>query len=89
MFTNFKKAIMPLVVMVLGVVGALTTMSMGAKPTMTQQGYYFVSNLDRCHQGIECSTEVGDICKWGLKTQVGKLNPRDADCPVTLYKTAN
>lgn len=90
MYKNLKKAIMPFVVMVLGVAGAFTTMSMGkAKPTMSQQGYYFVSNLERCRQGIECSTVEGDICKWGLITQVGKLNETDTNCPVTLYKPVN
>lgn len=81
---------MPFVVMVLGVAGAFTTMSMGkAKPSMTQQGYYFVSNLDRCHEGIECSTDLGEICTWESNIQVGKVNETDANCPVKLYKPAN
>lgn len=81
---------MPFVVMVLGVAGAFTTMSMGkAKPSMTQQGYYFVSNLDRCHQGIECSTIEDEICTWESNIQTGKASANDVDCPVVLYKPAN
>lgn len=87
MKTNFKAIMMPFVVMVLGVVGAFTTMSMGkAEVLAPSQGYYFVSLADRCHMGIECDLEEGDICKWGDIVQVGKTNPSDVNCPVTLYK---
>lgn len=76
--------------MVLGVAGAFTTMSMGkAQPSATQQGYYFVSTLDRCHLGIECSTIEDEICTWGTDTQRGKVNEGDMECPVVLYKPAN
>lgn len=88
MKTNFKKLMMPLGVMVLAIAGAFTTMSMGKSETlMPQQGYYFVSALDRCHEGISCETDESDeICKWGTITQVGKVNLNDANCPVKLYK---
>lgn len=90
MNTNFKKSLMPFVVMVLGIAGAFTTMSMGkAKPSMVQQGYYFVSELDRCHKGTECSTIEDEICTWGSDVQKGKLNNTGIDCPVVLYKPAN
>lgn len=90
MNTNFKKLLMPLGVMVLAVMGAFTTMSMGkAQPSMVKQGYYFVSTLDRCHLGIECSTIEDEICTWQSKTQVGKVNETDSNCPITLYKPAN
>lgn len=78
---------MPFAVMVLGVAGAFTTMSMGkAKTSMPVQGYYFLSDQDRCHEGIECSDVDGDICKWGSITQVGKESEESTDCVVKLFK---
>lgn len=83
----FKRIMGPLAVMVLGIAGAFTTTSMSSTKALTaEQGYIFVSPVDRCHESIMCDTQEGDLCKLSDgTTQVwGKDTP--STCIKKLYK---
>jgi hypothetical protein len=92
MKTNFfKRLMMPLAVMVLGIAGAFVTTAMSSTKTLTNvQGYRFVSQADPCHADSMCTTNFNaNICTSSGGTQLkGKASP-NAPCDVPLYKIPN
>lgn len=91
MKTIFKKMVMPVAAITLGVAGAFSTQAMnsGSTALVNKIGYRFVSAQDACHAEIMCRTEFGDVCKLGSITLWGKVTPTALDCPVPLYKIPN
>ena len=92
MKTNFfKKLMMPLAVMVLGVAGAFTTTSMSSTKSLANvQGYRFVSQADPCHLDVMCSNVFSaTVCTSGSNQLWGKTNPNAATCQIPLYKIPN
>jgi hypothetical protein len=92
MKTNFfKKLMMPLAVMVLGIATAFTTTSMSsAKALANVQGYRFVSQADPCHIDVMCSNIFSaNVCTSGSNQLWGKQTPSATTCPLTLYKIPN
>jgi hypothetical protein len=87
----FKKMVLPVAVIMLGIAGAVSTQAMNSssKVLVNQQGYRFVSAQDPCHAEIMCTTTVGPICKLGSITLWGKVTPTALDCNVPLYKIQN
>ena len=84
-----KRVIGPMLVLILGSMGAIGTMSMASSPTASgdQVGYRFVNELHPCQKDIMCSTIVDDVCKTpSLEILWGKVNETDAECPLPLYK---
>ena len=92
MKTNFfKKLMMPLAVMILGIAGAFVTSAMSSTATLsTVQGYRFVSQADPCHAEQMCSPIFSStICTSGSQQLWGKVNPSVSVCDVPLYKIPN
>lgn len=84
----FKKMMMPLAVMVLGVGGAFTTTSMSSTEALSHvTGYKFISAQNKCQSSTMCDTnDTGTICTNGGARLWGKVDPLDTDCPVELYR---
>ena len=92
MKTNFfKRLMMPLAVMVLGIATAFTTTSMSSTKALANvQGYRFVSQADPCHIDVMCSNIFSaTVCTSGANQLWGKQTPTSATCPLTLYKIPN
>lgn len=92
MKTNFfKRFMMPLAVMILGIAGAFVTTAMSSTETLANvQGYRFVSLADPCHAEQMCTTVVQPtICTSGSQRLWGKDNPSINECDVPLYKIPN
>lgn len=87
----FKRLMMPLAVMVLGIAGAFTTTSMSSTKALTNvTGYRFVSQMRPCVADIQCQLEYnGVICTSGSNTLWHKPNPNVDICDVPLYKILN
>lgn len=85
--TFFKRLMMPLAVMIVGISGAFVTTSMSSTKTLTNvQGYRFVSQAQPCEADVECNNISGAICtSSGGAVLKGKAVP-NAPCDVTLYK---
>ncbi|HUH51348.1 MAG TPA: hypothetical protein VLZ11_04570 [Flavobacterium sp.] len=85
-----KKIMMPLAIILIGIMGALSThaMNKSAKSSTHEQGYRYVSVLEPCRAEIMCTTDFGDICKLGSTTLWGKTTDT-APCNVPLYKINN
>lgn len=64
MKTNFfKRFMMPLAVMFLGIAGAFVTMSMSSTESLSQmKGYKYVSPANPCDFVENCTTVFGDLC---------------------------
>jgi hypothetical protein len=91
MKTNFfRRLMMPLAVMVLGVAGAFVTTAMSSTKTLANvQGYRFVSQADPCHADAMCSNVFNaNICTSSGTQLKGKVSS-NAPCDVTLYKIQN
>jgi len=90
MKTNFKQALMPLAVVVLGVVGAFATNAkkQSEKALIDQQGYVYDNIQKKCIPEVMCSTIVNDICENAFGQHVYGLNSPDdlSTCSWTLYK---
>ncbi|RKS03037.1 DUF6520 family protein [Flavobacterium sp. 102] len=89
MKTNFfKKLMMPLAVMVLGIATAFTTTSMSStKALVPVQGYKFISQADPCHIDAMCSNVVSvNLCTSGSSQLWGKVTPNAPTCDVKLYR---
>jgi hypothetical protein len=89
--TFFKRLMMPLAVMIVGIAGAFVTTSMSSTKTLANvQGYRFVSQADPCHVDAMCSSaSSANICTSSGGTQLkGKVSP-NAPCDVTLFKIPN
>lgn len=89
--TFFKRLMMPLAVMVLGIAGAFVTTSMSSTKTLANvQGYRFVSQAEPCQEDAMCSTVFStNICTSSGGAQLkGKASP-NAPCDITLYKKTN
>jgi hypothetical protein len=84
----FKKLMMPLAVMVLGIATAFTTTSMSSTKALTLvQGYKFISQTDPCHIDAMCSNVVTpNICTSGTTQLWGKVSPNALTCDVKLYR---
>ena len=84
----FKKLMMPLAVMVLGIATAFTTTSMSSTKALSLvQGYKFISQADPCHIDTMCSNVVTpNICTSGTTQLWGKLSPNAPTCDVKLYR---
>jgi hypothetical protein len=87
----FKRLMMPLAVMVLGIATAFTTTSMSSTKALANvQGYRFVSQADPCHVDIMCSNVFSaTICTSGSNQIWGKVTPNAPTCALTLYKIPN
>ena len=87
----FKRLMMSLTVIVLGIGTAFTTTSMSSTKALSNvQGYRFVSQADPCHVDIMCSTiQSATICTSGSNQLWGKVTPNAVTCPLTLYKIPN
>ena len=86
--TFFKRLMMPLAVMIVGIAGAFVTTSMSStKPLAPVQGYRFVSQAEPCKADTECSDVFRPtICTSSGGAQLkGKATP-NAPCDITLYK---
>lgn len=84
---------MPAAAAVLGIAGAFATTSMSSSKTAVNwEGHQYVSDQELCSSVKMCQTEnSGELCRVvdGVITSPqlkGKLNPSDADCPLTLYR---
>ncbi|MFV8351739.1 hypothetical protein [Flavobacterium sp. XS2P14] len=92
MKTNFfKRLMMPLAVMVVGIAGAFLTTSMSSTKALTNvQGYRNVSQQNPCHIDAMCSNVFSTtLCTSSGGAQLkGKVSP-NAPCDVTLYKIPN
>ena len=89
MKTNFfKKLMMPLAVMVLGIATAFTTTSMSSTKALAPvQGYKFISQADPCHIDAMCSNVVSvNLCTSGSSHLWGKVTPNAPTCDVKLYR---
>lgn len=83
----FKRLMMPLAVMVLGIAGAFTTTSMSSAPATQVTGYRFVSQMQPCVADIKCQLEfTPTVCTSGSNTLWHKPNPNINVCDVPLYK---
>lgn len=92
MKTNFKQALMPLAVVVLGVVGAFATNAkkQNQQVKTIETGYVTTNPSQPCNLAIECSNINGPVCTImldGVQHQAfGKLNPADVSCAKVLYR---
>ena len=86
-----KKLTMPLVIAVLGILGAFSTMSMSSNDKMLTDmvGYRFVSEQNPCVDTQKlCSTNVGVTCKYlAVHDLWGKsIDEDDEPCLIPLYE---
>lgn len=93
MKTNFfKRFMMPLAVMFLGIAGAFVTMSMSSTESLSQmKGYKYVSPANPCDFVENCTTVFGDLCTASDDTTIlwSKYQETDALCPRRLNKIPN
>lgn len=84
---NFKKVIMPMVVIALGIFGALSTNAMDQKKVsfVDRWGYTHLEG-EGCVRDIMCSTEPGDPCKTVSGDQLFDLEIDGVSCPNPLNK---
>lgn len=87
---TFKKAMMPLAVVVLGAAAAFATNAAktGNGPLAEVPGYLYDQDAKQCIEHVMCSTIPGPVCRNAANQQVFGLN-NSSDltvCTWQLYK---
>lgn len=87
MKSKLMKVFMPLVVITLGIFGALSTSAMNQKTVAfgDKWGYSHIEE-ENCVREIMCSTIPGEPCKTLSNVQLFELNQDGVSCPNPLNK---
>ncbi len=84
---KLMKVFMPLVVITLGIFGAISTSAMNQKSVAfgDRWGYNHIEG-EGCVQDIMCSTIPGDLCKTESEDKLYDLEEDGISCRVQLFK---
>jgi len=85
---KFKQALLPAVIVLLGIGAAFATNAAQSSDSSSEPGYFFDSSSGQCIEKAMCSSTPGNTCTWKDASNVTHNLRRlsGTSCPIQLSK---